>query len=456
MQADLLMFTPYKDINLDTDPCIFTPCGHIFTIDSLDGTMGMQDHYEVDPLTGNYTGLKSSSEPFSIEDSKPCPECRGSLRNVARYGRIVRRALLDESAKKLTAWSNSKHQDLANRLVDLEGDLMKSLDFKRKPKQVVALDGSVTAQVETVKKLKTTKRYRKMYMLIREITNFEQKLSKDEQPYQRVHDLVETARRQSTWSDSIAKFEFSSEELQLREHLQASNLLSRSYLILLGDVMSVHEKTDVGMRGSLRVDFTANRVLCEKVIAEAVESKNIRQEAEAHVLWAKFAAMECGILEQAHDEVDHTGQQHRADVLKAKTIERLQFVEQKCAQRAKSSKAHNSLVRRNHPDLASTIQEDPMRELADEAAEVRRMLREGLSSSEMRMVVTAMTKEFGGTGHWYRCANGHPFTVGECGMPMQLARCPECGAGVGGQNHQSTAGVTQARDIDAEFGRLAL
>jgi hypothetical protein len=119
MQADLLTFTPYKDIDLDIDPCIFTDCGHVFTIDSLDGTMGVQEHYEINPLTGKYFGLKTSAEPFSIKDSKPCPECRASLCNLARYGRIVRRALLDESARKLTVWSNRKHQELANRLADL-------------------------------------------------------------------------------------------------------------------------------------------------------------------------------------------------------------------------------------------------------------------------------------------------------------------------------------------------
>jgi hypothetical protein len=47
----------------------------------------------------------------------------------------------------------------------------------------------------------------------------------------------------------------------------------------------------------------------------------------------------------------------------------------------------------------------------DEAAEVQRMLCESLASSEMGMVVRAMAKEFRGTGHWYRCANGHPFTI---------------------------------------------
>ncbi|KAK3366563.1 hypothetical protein B0H63DRAFT_405475 [Podospora didyma] len=70
-----------------------------------------------------------------------------------------------------------------------------------------------------------------------------------------------------------------------------------------------------------------------------------------------------------------------------------------------------------------------------------------------------MRKEFLGTGHWYRCTNGHPFTVGECGMPMEMARCPECGAAVGGQNHAPTEGVRRAEDIDNlehDFQNLAV
>jgi hypothetical protein len=455
IQADLLMFTSYKDIDLDADPCIFTPCGHIFTIDSLDGTMGMQEYYQVDPLSGKYTGLRSSAEPFSAKDTKPCPECRGSLRSLARYGRIVRRALLDESAKKLTAWSNRKHHDLVVRLANLEGELMGSINFPLKPTQNILLDGSVETQFKSIKKMKTTKRYAKIYALIAEITDFVKKVSKDEQPYKVVHDLVEIARRR-TASESITKFEFSSEELQLREHLQACNLLIRSYLVLFGDVISVHSKTPIGTpRGTLRANFSATRVLCDELIAEAVKSKSICQEIEAQIHWAKFAAMECGI-QDATNEAAEPGTLRAVDVLKDSAKKRLDHVENICAQRTKDSKKHLNRMQRERVNLSDDIPEDPMKSFADEAAEVRRMLRESLSSSEMGMVVQAMAKEFSGTGHWYRCANGHPFTVGECGMPMQLARCPECGAGVGGQNHEATEGVTHARDIEETFGDMQL
>ncbi|SMR53254.1 unnamed protein product [Zymoseptoria tritici ST99CH_1E4] len=438
-KADLLEFTLYEDIDLNIDPCIFTPCGHVFTVDSLDGTMDMHSHYEANPLTGALVGLKKSAEPFSMDEVKACPECRGSLTGIARYGRIVRRALLDESAKKLTAWSNSKHQDFSTRLAALQDVLMSTLDSKPKLTQDLVIAGLPSEQYRTIKDGRTYGRYPKLFALINDLTNFVKKLGKDEQPYQRVHDLVEVARRQQTTAaDGIAAFEFSSEELQPREHLQASNLLNLAFLVLLGDVVSVHNSIPIKDRGSLRINLSANRQSCDEVIKEAIASKNFRQQAEASVIWTKFAAMECGV--KASEE-DDPGQQHRLDALRERVLEHLEDVEEICAQQAK---------------LAAGTEEHPMQRILDEVAEVRKMMREGISSSEMRMVVAAMAKTWLGTGHWYRCENSHPFTVGECGMPMQLAKCPECGAGVGGEHHRSTAGVTHARDIEEEFGGMTL
>ncbi|CAG8695162.1 16339_t:CDS:2, partial [Acaulospora colombiana] len=55
-------------------------------------------------------------------------------------------------------------------------------------------------------------------------------------------------------------------------------------------------------------------------------------------------------------------------------------------------------------------------------------------------IFKAMSGEFTGSGHWYSCPNGHPYTIGECGMAMQSSRCPGCGASIGGANHSFIAG----------------
>ena len=96
--------------------------------------------------------------------------------------------------------------------------------------------------------------------------------------------------------------------------------------------------------------------------------------------------------------------------------------------------------------------------MLSEVSEAEKMLRDAtfyapVTNAEIAAVYAAMAQSFQGTGHWCYCANGHPFTVGECGMPMETARCPQCGATVGGTHHQPAAGVTRAADLETGFGR---
>ncbi|KAE8442625.1 hypothetical protein EG329_002982 [Mollisiaceae sp. DMI_Dod_QoI] len=77
---------------------------------------------------------------------------------------------------------------------------------------------------------------------------------------------------------------------------------------------------------------------------------------------------------------------------------------------------------------------------------------EEVTAEEINAIKAAMVSGSRGiathSDHWYNCENGHPFAIGECGMPMELARCPECGASVGGQNHTAVGGVTRAMNME--------
>ena len=98
--VDYIEFREYKDVDLDQDPCIFPPCGHVKTMSNFDGHFSMQDVYHFDEQ-GLIVGVIKSSTPFSAEDAmKQCPDCRGSLRQTSRYGRIIRRSMLDEATKR--------------------------------------------------------------------------------------------------------------------------------------------------------------------------------------------------------------------------------------------------------------------------------------------------------------------------------------------------------------------
>jgi hypothetical protein len=101
------------------------------------------------------------------------------------------------------------------------------------------------------------------------------------------------------------------------------------------------------------------------------------------------------------------------------------------------------------------------RGLADEVDCAETMLRGTafwaiITSKERMEVISAMAQEFQGTGHWYYCRNGHPFTIGECGGAVETTFCPDCGAPVGGENHQTAAGVTLAEDLEQRLTELGI
>ena len=40
----------------------------------------------------------------------------------------------------------------------------------------------------------------------------------------------------------------------------------------------------------------------------------------------------------------------------------------------------------------------------------------------------------------YKCSNGHPYTIGECGRPWKKGKCIECGEVIGGELHRLESG----------------
>ena len=69
----------------------------------------------------------------------------------------------------------------------------------------------------------------------------------------------------------------------------------------------------------------------------------------------------------------------------------------------------------------------------------------GLTQAERTEIVKAVGLA---KGHWFKCPNGHIYCIGGCGGAMEEAKCPECGAKIGGQQHALTAGNQLAGEMD--------
>lgn len=422
----------YREVDLDEDPCIFPDCGHFLTKSNMDGIMDLKAHYNLS-AEENPVAVATTSTPFSMDEVKVCPTCRGTLRNIARYGRIVRRAILDETSKKFILWSNSSYIGLAEELVTVqvqlsEAEKPKASQVSTKPSKLVMATGRLK-QLNLVRDWVGTDRYRNIIRLWQRISAFMGQVRKEEQPFQRVANFVHHAAMQRK---TTGKFTFDESVIQVKGQIQAAALWLKCEVVVFTDFMVLRSDL-LGSRPHLALDFTKQLEDCRKLIASAKEASLPRLEVEGHIYYAQFCAFARAFLSPPSDPT--TPEVETEDT------------EDKRTRLTEAGTAHVAAAR----DVVSKFPSAGV--LSSEIDTAETMLREAVfytqvSEDEMRSVYQAMAGEFRGTGHWYTCANGHPFTVGECGMPMQQARCPECGAPVGGQSHRPAEGVRQADDIE--------
>ncbi|KAH9038181.1 hypothetical protein EDB85DRAFT_526111 [Lactarius pseudohatsudake] len=93
--VDFIMQRRLDEIDLTSDDIserlIKLECGHIFTVETLDGNCNMSEYYESDAM-GTFTATKAP--PVNFQTPPSCPACRGPI-TALRYGRVTKRASLD-------------------------------------------------------------------------------------------------------------------------------------------------------------------------------------------------------------------------------------------------------------------------------------------------------------------------------------------------------------------------
>ena len=265
--VDYIMQTSYVDTDLNENPVIVPSCGHLLTVESMDGHMQMASFFELsstDPL--HIEGLKSNPKPFEAADLKGCPLCRMPLRNINRYGRIVRRAFIDEATKKFIVWANSTFVPLAQRLADIEGNLAyakessTTITLPRFDTATIQLKGDPELQITKVKTLiGKENRYKGLFQLRSNIRKFQIRVREKEQPFSRIFDLVQGARDRGVYTN----FDDAPEILQTRSHHLATALLLRCDHLMLLEFLTLfkdkHAGQALGAARVIEVDFQSHR-----------------------------------------------------------------------------------------------------------------------------------------------------------------------------------------------------
>ena len=122
-------------------------CGHIFTVETLDGHCNMSEYYEID-LMGVYTATKAP--PVNYQTPPSCPTCRGPI-TALRYGRVTKRANLDILEQNVASKMSSSLEDVSQEVEKISAKLesakedAKKIPFspsEKKPEDLHQLDES--------------------------------------------------------------------------------------------------------------------------------------------------------------------------------------------------------------------------------------------------------------------------------------------------------------------------
>jgi hypothetical protein len=130
-------------------------CGHVFTVETLDGHTAIRDFYSRDEGDTKWTGLKTPDGPIKPPS---CPTCRSPI-TCNRYGRIIKRADLDILERNVTShMSQSIDRCLGavqrfdeNRSTSLLVESASTVDIPA-PKKKPALKKLKNAQEDVLKK----------------------------------------------------------------------------------------------------------------------------------------------------------------------------------------------------------------------------------------------------------------------------------------------------------------
>lgn len=420
--VDLIGLTPYREIDLVEQPCLFPACGHFLTVESMDGLLEMSRFYNDEGE--KLVKIEGTIRPFLFEVPPACPSCRASLQTLMRYARLTRRAQLDESTKRFIAAAEKEFSELSSTMdatvnVALISPI-EATDLQRRTRPVaLELSGLITRNSPLIKKHMKMSDFEKLLDLLKVIKKQIKQMRSYEQPYRRVHDLVKLASRTS---DNPVEVIYDESVSQPKYELLFESLGLDCELAIILQFTRI-DKVVRTPGQVLKVDLSALLDRSRKLIERANVAGQMKIEAEALIRLAEFAAIELRHCEAILPDDEESPEVVHCASLRGEAKQLLELAEQ-------------------------ILQVNPVAnsELAERLTAAQKALG---GSDEIVSIMRAISKEWNyATGHWYQCRNGHVFVIGDCGMPMEESQCPECRAPIGGHNHEAAHGVSNVVELE--------
>ncbi|CAG8660562.1 11083_t:CDS:2, partial [Dentiscutata heterogama] len=501
--VDLIMQETFADLDWTSERMVVLDCGHVYTADSLDQLMEMKEYYEMDDKTNKWIRIKTiTSQP---SDPKSCPQCRAPIKDIFRYGRATKKNVLDVQTKKfLLKYNNQlkkRNKDITNATKQLENnrkEFLKEIQIPLKDKEMKVIEKNSMSQ--KLPEIISTEQYTflKQYSIpLMHEKRWNQHISVLLAIYRRLMQLMLATQ------SPPHKLAYENAVSLLYDHKTRINIcdLDKNFVSLdnLNYDSPVHQRiklqetlAEVGLSAPkvdvrIYLDAFLEIVNIQKVIfheiflvipelSKIAKTENNQNQPSYEKNWVEFGEDIIVSIKKHLDIIITTAQQN--SYLRHAILSSFELAEVECKaerfrlkypptgqvtpiiQRSVENKC--SEIERTCEDICNKMLPTMSAEYFEKQCNLRieKILREvsdlrdaamkdrPLTHEEKLEIRKAMDSEFRGSGHWYQCPNGHPYTIGECGGAMQASRCADCGAPIGGGNHNLAAGNSLNTEFD--------
>ncbi|KAL1409923.1 hypothetical protein Q8F55_003922 [Vanrija albida] len=498
--SDMIMQATLADVIKDEPDALLVTleCGHVFTLETLDGAVGLTDYYDTDGM--RWTGLKT---PSGFQNRPTCPSCRGPITSP-RYNRL--KGQVDRLTARLDRLGHAAAEELVAR--DLSEIAVPTLDkpnlsafnalsvkgkkYKNKaarPKgNAFGLTGALADAWRTA-----ANPYLDIYRTLSNLINSKRMPHRD--AYESAVATVFRAEHALGLQSAVAAHRDPSSAAltTARRRLGAPPPAAQTRFQIESIHLSIKvrlEMVKIANKASEALADRANKALLERAMETDKGKAKAKGQAErARRAGLAFTMLGTGLLASATRDA-----QLALNLASARQLARLEMsslvvyldthrhkrsyeVEWRLRQAPSAQRAQAATALRQESkaemdklaaDIDAALAEAPP-QLAEYAQTkirpaVNALLEEwknmtagigqdgfyqAVSAEGKLSIIKAMMEEnWGYGGRYYQCPNGHPYVIGDCGQPMATSRCLECGAEVGGHDHTLLGG--NARDAVME------
>ncbi|KAF9093273.1 hypothetical protein BGX23_003500 [Mortierella sp. AD031] len=496
MLVDVVMQQTLAEVDVNEDPLLVPACGHALTMTSLDGMMELAQYYKeyLDMSTGESTYVENLDLPNEQVSQVCCPMCRAPILSLMRYGRRIKYAQL---SMRLQKHALAQTNDMANvqdasevaraRVEQRQEAFLKAIakvkagEMEEPPSSTAtrtlgrpATEGNFFPGADFLKitgvyglPKEHGKEWRKLLAPLTKLFNQLTKINDDarESPSKRLFEAaVSHLYRIKTRSIEIPD----DDTADIYSHEPAADVIIRACIVECG------LQAD-GMSGSSFVDSLQERTnILLLVLAQAQAALDKDNNVSTGWYWFVEDLIQCALVhanltQDAAIKGIFPNQETYAGLHRLTLLcQGVQWIGRKPLPADPKAQASRMRTIKELEELFEDQLDETMNPPVGTSEDVReesetsvRVLRERMtdacdcarsgeqiSQKEKLMVFRAVSAHMGGSGHWYRCPNGHPYVIGECGMAMEESSCPQCGARIGGGHHALLSSNTVDRSME--------